>query len=325
MTLHPRHHHHRQTAWLGIPLGAALLVGCTAIPTRPEQSAQSVNRASTEALGVNASPAPAEASDAFQNVPSVAREDETSPAPEASSPQLVKRADLLIILRDLEGALTAVQTTINQAQGDLLSLQDHRSPEGVAQHITLTLRVPQARLDTVLSDLRILGTVQQQSITADDVSDQLIDLEARLKNLRQSEATLLEIMERSGDIADVLEVSRELSTVRESIERMAAQQQTLKQQVVYAHIYLILKSPTAVVAPLRPAGETLGHTWRAATRSVQAFTLGGLKLSVWLLAYSPYLVVGVILAYGGYRRWRPDPTTTTRGNGGSDQGLNSEA
>ena len=126
-------------------------------------------------------------------------------------------------------------------------------------------------------------------------------------------------MERSGEIADVLEVSRELSNVRESIERIDAQQQTLKRRVAYSHIYLTLNSPTVAVAPLRPAGETLGNTWQAATRSVKAFTLGGLKVGLWLLAYSPYLALVVLLALGGYRLRRPRPVPAAEG--GWEPGL----
>jgi hypothetical protein len=219
------------------------------------------------------------------------------------TPQLVKQASLGLLLTDVEGAVTQVQEIVKQAQGDLLNLQDYRSPEGTAHQITLTLRVPQAQLESVLEAIRPLGTVQQQSLTAEDVSSQLVDMTARLKNLRQSETALLKIMERSGEISHVLEVARELSTVRESIERLAAQQQNLQRQVAYSQINLTLQSPVATVPPLRPVRETLDQTWQTATQSVQAFTVGGLKMGLWLLAYSPYLMVLAALIYGGYR-WR---------------------
>jgi hypothetical protein len=234
------------------------------------------------------------------------------------TPQLVKQASLVLLLTDIDPAVDQVQTLIEQAKGDVLSLQDYRSPEGAAQQVALTLRVPQAELDPVLKALRLLGTVQQQSLTAEDVSSQLVDLEARLKNLRQSEAALLKIMERSGEISHVLEVARELSTVRESIERMAAQQQNLKRQVAYAQISLTLQSPVAPVPPLRPVGETLGNTWQTATQTVKVFTVSGLKLGLWLLAFSPYWVMVAAAGYGGYRLWhrRPAPPVATDGEQG---------
>lgn len=233
-----------------------------------------------------------------------------------ATPQLVKRATLTLTLTDLEGAMAQVQTVVRQAQGDLLQLEDSRQPEGTAHRVYMTLRVPQAQLEPTLAALRDLGTVQAQSLSAEDVSSQLVDLEARIKNLRQSEVALQSIMERSGEISHVLEVARELSTVRDSIERMTAQQQNLQRQVAYSTIDLTLQSPMTAVPPLRPVSETLGNTWKAATQSVQAFTVGGLKLTLWMLAYSPYWVVLAALIYGGYRmRKTPSPPSHRSGEG----------
>lgn len=67
-----------------------------------------------------------------------------------------------------------------------------------------------------------MGTVENQMITAEDVSDQLVDVQARLRNLRKSEEMVLKIMERSGSVGDVLKAANELSTIRESIERIDA-------------------------------------------------------------------------------------------------------
>lgn len=291
----------RRAPLLAIALGAALMVGCAEVPEI--MSKQGAITTDAGAAAENQAMAPAAESAAAD----MARSSEP-PLPPVDdigqpTPQLVKQASLELMLTDIDGAIDQVQTILQQANGDMLSLQDYRSPEGVAEQVSLTLRVPQSELDRVLEALRSLGTVQQQSLTAEDVSSQLVDLDARLKNLRQSEAALLQIMERSGEISHVLEVARELSTVRESIERLAAQQQNLKRQVAYSQIYLALQSPITQVPPLRPVGETLGNTWETATQSVKVFTVSGLKLGLWLLAFSPYWALLAAAGYGGYRLW----------------------
>lgn len=300
-----------RAALLAIALGATLLGGCAEVPEivlRQEAMSTQADMAMGGAapMAENQAIAPA----AEPGAADTARNGIIEPIPSdigQPTPQLVKQASLTLVLTDIDAAVNQVRTTVQQAKGDVLSLQDHRSPEGDAQQVALTLRVPQAELDTVLNALRPLGTVQNQSLTAEDVSSQLVDLEARLKNLRQSESALLQIMERSGEISHVLEVARELSTVRESIERMAAQQQNLKRQVAYSQIYLTLQSPVTQVPPLRPVGETLTNTWEAATQSVKAFTVGGLKLSLWLLAFSPYWALLAAVGYGSYRLWHSRP------------------
>jgi hypothetical protein len=295
--------------WLGLALGLALLGGCASAPTFGLK--EEVMSPGADAIGAdqavsrdNSALAPMAESMTTSSPPRPPETDLGQP-----TPQLVKQASLGLLLTDVDGAVTQVQEIVKQAQGDLLNLQDYRSPEGTAHQITLTLRVPQAQLESVLEAIRPLGTVQQQSLTAEDVSSQLVDMTARLKNLRQSETALLKIMERSGEISHVLEVARELSTVRESIERLAAQQQNLQRQVAYSQINLTLQSPVATVPPLRPVRETLENTWQTATQSVQAFTVGGLKMGLWLLAYSPYLMLLAALIYGGYR-WRWERTVS---------------
>ena len=295
----------RRPLLIALALGTALIGGCAEVPEivlrqeaiSTEADMSMVGAAPTAETQAIAEPGAAESAKRSAIIEPI--NDIGQPAP-----QLVKRASLTLVLTDVEGAIAQVQTLLQQSQGDLLSLQDRRSPEGYTQQVSLTLRVPQAELDNLLNSLRSLGTVQQQSLTAEDVSSQLVDLDARLKNLRQSETALLQIMERSGEISHVLEVARELSTVRETIERMAAQQQNLRRQVAYAHITLTLQSPVTQVTPLRPVGETLGNTWSAATQSVKAFTVDGLKLGLWLLAFGPYWVVLAAAVYGGYRLWQ---------------------
>jgi hypothetical protein len=293
----------RRSSPLAIALGVALVAGCAKAPETGLQQ---------EAMSTDADIALAEAENqAMAPAGDGARTSEPVPPPGdnigQSTPQLVKQASLVLVLTDIDQAVGQVQAILQQAQGDMLSLQDYRSSQGTAQQVSLTLRVPQTELDAVLQALRPLGTVQQQSLSAEDVSSQLVDLDARLKNLRQSEAALLEIMERSGEISHVLDVARELSTVRESIERLAAQQQNLQRQVAYSQINLTLQSPVTQVAPLRPVGEILGNTWEAATQSVKAVTVSGLKLGLWLLAFSPYWALLAAAGYGGYRLWHHSP------------------
>ncbi len=295
----------RVYGWLGLGLGLAVLTSCAEVPTIVLRDESVASPEASELAEIDqysrggdstqiAAPATAPAPGAVS---------EPMPDLGQATPQLVKQASLALLTTDLDKAVADVQDIVQNAKGNLLGLQDYRSPEGTAHQITMTLRVPQAQLEPVLDKIRPLGTVQQQALTAQDVSTQLVDINARLKNLRQSEAALLEIMERSGEISHVLEVARELSTVRESIERLAAQQQNLQRQVAYAQIDLTLQSPVAAVPPLRPVRESLDYTWQTATQSVKAFTVNGLKIGLWLLAYSPYLALLAGLGYGGYRLW----------------------
>ncbi len=225
----------------------------------------------------------------------------------AGQPQLIKRAQLSLVVNSVDDTLKSTSQLIRSHQGDILDLQDNQI-EAVQRTAYLRIRVPQVKLDALLEALGELGTIQQQGLSAEDVSTQIVDAQARLRNLRKSEESLLKIMERSGEISHVLEVSRELSRVREQIEQIDARVQNLQAQVRYSTIDLTL---TAAVAPQpigRPLGETIGTTWQEATQSVAALTVGLMQIGLWLLAYSPYLLVLAIAGVLGYRTLRRRPS-----------------
>lgn len=221
-----------------------------------------------------------------------------------SRPQLIKRANLTLTVGSVDEGLEAVSSIIQRQQGDILDLRDTQPESGQRRLAYLRIRVPQTNLEATLNALSEVGTPQQRSITAEDVSTQLVDLQARLRNLQKSEEALLKIMDRSGSIADVLEVSREISTVRQQIEQISAQVENLQAQVNYSTIELNLEAAGTNLTVTRPLGEKVGGTWKQASQSVSQFTVGLLQMGLWLLAYSPYLAVVAVGAAVGHRWMR---------------------
>ncbi len=224
----------------------------------------------------------------------------------AGQTQLIKRAQLSLVVDSVDESLKSASQIIRTHQGDILDLQDNQI-EAAQRTAYLRIRVPQANLDPLLDALGGLGTVQQQGLSAEDVSTQIVDAQARLRNLRKSEESLLKIMERSGEISHVLEVSRELSRVREQIEQIDARVQNLQTQVRYSTVDLTLAAAVAAQPIGRPLGETISTTWRNATQSVGDLTVGLMQIGLWLLAYSPYLLVIAIASVVGYRTIRNRP------------------
>ncbi|WP_166281347.1 DUF4349 domain-containing protein [Lyngbya confervoides] len=99
--------------------------------------------------------------------------------PPRTAPKLIKTANLTLRVESVSTAIDTVRSLLQTEQGDLINLQDQR-PQRAGDRATasLVLRVPQDRLESVLSQLETLGTVQEQSIQAEDVSNQLVDAQA---------------------------------------------------------------------------------------------------------------------------------------------------
>jgi len=224
---------------------------------------------------------------------------------ERSLPQLIKRADLALTVESVDDAIAQITTVIQQQGGDVLGLQNYTPANTNIRHTaSMELRVPQAKLDATFDQLTDVGTATRQTLTAEDVSGQLVDFEARLKNLRKAEEITLSIMERSGDIADVLQIGQELQTIRASIEQIAGQLSYLHNQVRFSTITVSLDGAIAPTPKTSTITTQLGNTWSTATRSVSAFTLALVQLGIWLLVYIPYWLILGGLAVIAYRRLR---------------------
>ena len=210
----------------------------------------------------------------------------------APRPQLIKSAEISLQVKSIEKSTKAISELVKQQQGDILELNDvHLEDSGITQSVFLKLRVPQERLDMAIEAIAQLGIVKGRSLKAEDVSNQLVDLQARLKNSRQTEVQLQEILKQTGSVGDVLKVTQELSRVREAIEQIDAQLTNLKNQVAYSTIQVNLSSAIATIPPQSDLGTQLQNTWNSSTNSLVGVSIGLLKISIWLLVYCPYWLV----------------------------------
>jgi hypothetical protein len=229
----------------------------------------------------------------------------------AIRPQLIKKAELSVVVKSIDATTKSVTNIVEKQQGDILGFQNQKPPDSsVRQTASVEIRVPQERLETTLEALAKLGTVENRSLTAEDVTEQLVDSEARLRNLRKSEEMVLKIMERSGSVGDVLKASQELSNIRESIERIDAQLKSLRNQVAYSTISLTLEAAVSAQQTPEPSlGLRVQETWGKATHSVGELTLGLFGLGIWLLAYSPYFLLIAAAVYG-FNRFKKQQSVT---------------
>lgn len=276
-------------------LGSVMLFGCASAPTSQSAIESAIAPPTDNPMGTTMNePAAREVAQAMDTA--------TSSVPKAQ-PQLIKNAELELMVTSAEDSVEVISTILKAQQGELLGLQD-QVPQGdrAPRTVSLRIRVPQNQLESTLDALMKLGTLQRRTVTAQDVSDQLVDYEARLRNLRASEASVLKIMERSGSVSAVLEVSRELSNIRNSIEQIDGQLTILRNQVAYSQITVNLQEAIALTPPQRSLGAQVEETWDQATHSVSEFTTDLMKLGIWLLAYSPYLLILMGTAFFGYRR-----------------------
>lgn len=193
---------------------------------------------------------------------------------------VIRTSNMELRVTDVDKAVEGVRTAARRFSADISDLSmvtgDTRvlAAQTGAQDIEsrgpatayITLRVPAEKLDALELDIAALGAVLTRSSNANDVTEQAVDLDARLKNLRAEEARLRDFLERTNKVSELLQVERELSRVRGEIESMDAQLTYLKRQAARSSLTVTLTEPGPVVQPV-------GATWglrEAITRGIQA-------------------------------------------------------
>lgn len=217
-------------------------------------------------------------------------------------PQIIREASVHLKVDDLPDAMDHLETEVTEFQGmithQFMSVAD---PHVNYREGRLTVRIPQKRLDDFLEAVSEVGRVLEQEISGRDVGAEIVDNEARVRNLRAEEKSLQQIMQRAGKIPEVLEASRELSRVRGEIERLESRVAYLKQQVAYSTVEIQL-TETAVAVPShsRPGIATVvKNTIKKSTNALYDLLLGIIKMTVWLVVFLlPILIVLALVVWG---------------------------
>lgn len=216
---------------------------------------------------------------------------------EASRPHIARSGSINLLVGDVEKTLRSLRTIVDTQLGDVLSLEDTTPNQpGEAHTARVTLRVPSARFDRTLDALTALGKVQSRSVGAEELTDQIVDSTARLRNLRNEELLVLGIMNRAGKIPDVLEVESKLSDIRGQIERLDAEVRVLKGRVTYSNITVNLSSEISVATVEPSMAAQVGESWKAALRAVRAVFVGIIGTALWVVAFIPYAIALALIA-----------------------------
>lgn len=154
-----------------------------------------------------------------------------------------------------------------------------------------TMRVPAAKLEAALADLRRLGTLVRMNRSGYDVSGQLADFDARLRNLRAQEAQLLELLKQAKRVGDVLEIRGRLDGTRQEIEALDGQRAGVKQDVDLSTVQFTLREPSKGSS----SNNDESKVERAFEQSGDAFTttLAGFVLTVGYLGPFALLVLAI--------------------------------
>ncbi|MDQ7858303.1 MAG: DUF4349 domain-containing protein [Armatimonadota bacterium] len=167
------------------------------------------------------------------------------------------------------------------------------SEQGGARRGTYVLRVPAARFGEVLQQVETLGTVQRRAVSGQDVSEEFVDLDARIRNLERQEARLLSFMDRATKIADLMAIENEVTRVRGEIERLTGRHRVLANRVELATVHVELsEKPKAVPGGFWDAGRAIAQIQGAFLATVRQVLDVGAAAAAFAAGLLPLALLG---------------------------------
>lgn len=208
---------------------------------------------------------------------------------------IVRTANLSLTVKDAEAALETAKSTASSLGGFISNSQTVRVDKDRVR-VSVTIRVPAEKFDEAIKQLKQAAIrVESEKLAGQDVTEEYIDLSARLRNLEATEKELLALMttvrEKTNRAEEILAVQRELNNVRQQIEQLKGRMQYLERSVALATITLDL-IPESLEAPVAPEGwdpaRVARDALRALVNTLQALATVGIYLVIYLL---PVLVI----------------------------------
>lgn len=217
--------------------------------------------------------------------------------PQAQRRAVIKNGRIELTVDEFNESRDAVESTAESYGGYVSDSNEYvnRRSGGTYRSGQLVVRVPSEDFSAFMTDMKALGEVERVETNSEDVTDQLVDIEARLSNLRAQRDRLRDLYESANTTEDVLAVEERLTDVQTEIERLEAQKQSLEDRVALSTVRVSLSE--------RPPGPAQWYD----TPVLQAFSESvngafvALRALVVAVAYAvPYLVVfGGLLAILG--------------------------
>ncbi|MFD6432026.1 DUF4349 domain-containing protein [Streptomyces venezuelae] len=234
--------------------------------------------------------------------------------PKLTGTHIIRTAKLTVRVEDVPGALDEARRAAEDAGGIVGNENTSRDSEG-RERSRVVLRVPQDKYEDVLTALEGTGKLVGKDAKAQDVTDQVVDVESRVKSQRASVARVRELMDRATKLSDVVTLEGELSTRQSDLEALLAQQESLKDRTSLATITLSLTADGAKADAEDddPSfGDALGGGW-------DAFVTALRWVAIVLAAVLPFAAVVALLALLWLRVVRPRwPRRAAGGGEGED-------
>jgi hypothetical protein len=168
------------------------------------------------------------------------KKDSNSDILSINSPKLIKQAEIRMEVLDLKLQTESIKQVANAYKGYISSM--NFTNNYATSENTLIIKIPSDNFDKVIDEIsKQAKYIESKNIAIQDVSEEYVDVEARIKTKLEVEQRYLDILRtKSKTVKDVLDAEEQLRIIREEIEAKQARLNLLKNQVAYSTLHLTL-------------------------------------------------------------------------------------
>lgn len=213
--------------------------------------------------------------------------------------KIIRNGHINIEVKDFFVASTKIEGYAQKYNGYVSQSDSHTDRNGKFSG-SLSIRVPENHFDALVTEVAALGTVESKNVYANDVTEEFVDLQARLSNSKEHEKRLVQMYDKAENVKEMLSIERELSRVRGEIESSEGRLRYLENRVSYSTLTVYAHEETPVV-----------QEWGIWQSIKNAFN-HSINTIRWVIEFIgvllPLIVIGVLIGFGVraiIRRKRP--------------------
>ena len=208
--------------------------------------------------------------------------------------KLIKESYLSFETQNLDKTYNYIIGLIKQNGGFIQDDNSNKSYNRISRHLTIRLPsvVFQKTIDSISKQVDFFDT---KRISSRDVTEEFIDVEARLKAKKTLEKRYLELLSKAKNVKEILDIERELSEIREEIEAKQGHLKYLKNKVSLSTINIEFYKLTAENGVTVSYGIKMWNAIKSGFNGISLFFLG--ILHIW-----PFIIILIIVFFLG-KRW----------------------
>lgn len=210
----------------------------------------------------------------------------TGPGALPAERKIIKDGNARIETKEFDKSLAAVDSLIAQTGGfaEARNISGNSMNKSSMRYATIVFRVPAKDFEFIMQSMTSVGTVITSNTSGTDITEQYVDLETRVKNLKIQEQTLQSLMAKAEKIEDVITLESRMSELRYEIESIENQLKNYDRLVQYSRISISLNE-VVEVTQIKPVARTLGErAGEAFNDAIDTFVTGLEDFTLWIVA-----------------------------------------